>query len=70
MIKDFCRTIKKNIKKWSVQFFVDILQLQHTVISNSEKLTHPNVHLWDGLMDNEEVAGYPVIRFSDEPDIR
>ena len=26
---------------WSV---FDILQLPHTVISNSEKLTHPNVH--------------------------
>ena len=24
--------------------FFDILQLPHTVISNSEKLTHPNVH--------------------------
>ena len=46
MIKDFCKTIKKfKNKKWSVQFFVDILQLPHTVISNSEKLTHPNVHV-------------------------
>ena len=25
--------------------FCDILQLPHTVISNSEKLTHPNVHI-------------------------
>ena len=28
----------------SLVFVVDILQLPHTVISNSEKLTHPNVH--------------------------
>ena len=28
----------------SLVFFY-ILQLPHTVISNSEKLTHPNVHL-------------------------
>ena len=41
MIKDFRKTIKK--KKWSV-IFIDILQLPHTVISNSEKLTHPNAH--------------------------
>ena len=32
----------KERKKWSVYFFY-ILQLPHTVISNSEKLTHPNV---------------------------
>ena len=25
-------------------FFVDILQLPQTVISNSEKLTHPSTH--------------------------
>ena len=41
MIKDFRKPIKylKN-KKWSVFY---ILQLPHTVISNSEKLTHPAV---------------------------
>ena len=43
MINDFCKT-KKNLKnKWSVHF-LDILQLPHTVISNSEQLTHPNGH--------------------------
>ena len=34
----------------SLVFFVDILQLPHTVISNSEKLTHPIVQCivgWD-----------------------
>ena len=43
MVKDFHKTIKfKNIKKVSLVFF-DILQQPHTVISNSEKLTHPTV---------------------------
>ena len=27
-------------------FFVDILQLPQTVISNSEKLTHPIIHIY------------------------
>ena len=41
MIKDFRKTEKfKNIKNGQFSFF-DILQLPHTVISNSEKLTHP-----------------------------
>ena len=45
MIKDFRKTIKLKKKlKLSFQFFFDILQQQHTVISNSEKLTHPRVH--------------------------
>ena len=43
MIKDFRKTIKKNKKNGQFSFF-DILQLPHTVISNSEKLTHPNIH--------------------------
>ena len=29
---------------WKNDSFSDILQLPHTVISNSEKLTHPTVH--------------------------
>ena len=29
--------------------FFDILQLPHTVISNSEKLTHPSVHVYNVL---------------------
>ena len=34
----------KEIKNGHFSFFVvDILQLPHTVISNSEKLTHPTV---------------------------
>ena len=41
MMKDFR---KKKKKKWSLEFFY-ILQLPHTVISNSEKLTHPSVHI-------------------------
>ena len=45
MIKDFRKTKFINkIYNWSVQFFY-ILQLPHTVISNSEKLTHLNVQL-------------------------
>ena len=44
MIKDFRKVVKilKKIKKVSLVFF-DILQLPHTAMSNSEKLTHPNV---------------------------
>ena len=39
MIKDFRKTIKfKKNKNGQFIFFVDILQLPHTVISNSEKL--------------------------------
>ena len=39
MIKDFRKTIKfKKIQKCSVQFFCDILQLPHTVISNLWKI--------------------------------
>ena len=39
------KTIKfKKIKNDQFIFF-DILQLPHTVISNSEKLTHPSVHI-------------------------
>ena len=44
MIKDFRKTENlKKIKNGQFSFF-DILQLPYTVISNSEKLTHPNVH--------------------------
>ena len=44
MIKDFRKTKNKiKIKNGQSSFFVNILQLLHTVISNSEKLTHPNV---------------------------
>ena len=41
MIKDFCKKykIKKN-EKLSIYFFLNIL------LSNSEKLTHPNVHAY------------------------
>ena len=42
MIKDFCKT--KKFKKVILVFVVDILQLPHTVISNSEKLTYPNIY--------------------------
>ena len=38
-------TIKK-IKKMVSLVFFDILQLPHTVISNSEKSTHPTVHAY------------------------
>ena len=43
MNKDFRKTIKfkKKIKKGLFSFFVDILQLPHTVILISEKLTLP-----------------------------
>ena len=34
----------------SLVFVVDILQLPHTVISNSEKLTHPNVYATCSLL--------------------
>ena len=41
MIKDFRK------KKINAQFnFFDILQLPHTVISNSEKFTHPIVYTY------------------------
>ena len=41
---DFRKTKKlKKIKNGHFSFF-DILQQPHTGISNSEKLTHPNVH--------------------------
>ena len=47
MIKDFRKTENlKKIKNGQFSFF-DILQLQHTVISNSEKLTHPSGHIND-----------------------
>ena len=36
------RKILQKIKNGHFSFF-DILQLPHTVISNSEKLTHPNM---------------------------
>ena len=41
MIKDFRKT-----KKLKMVSFLYFLQLPHTVVSNSEKLTHPivNVH--------------------------
>ena len=42
MIKDFRK--KKKKKMVSLVFF-DILQLPHTVISYSEKLTHPKIYL-------------------------
>ena len=43
MIKDFRKTIKK-IQNGHFSFFY-ILQLPHTVISNSEKLTHLSIHV-------------------------
>ena len=45
IIKNFGK--KKKNGQFSF-FVVDILQLPHTVISNSEKLTHPNVHCLKG----------------------
>ena len=46
MIKDFRNTKNKiKIKNGQFSYFVDILQLPNTVISNSEKLTHPSTHL-------------------------
>ena len=46
MIKDFRKKKKfKKIIKNGQFIFLDILQLTHTVISNSEKLTHPTVHV-------------------------
>ena len=44
MMKDFCKTIKKIFLNGQFRFFY-IMQLPHTVISNSEKLTHPGVTL-------------------------
>ena len=45
MFKVFRKTIKLK-KNLNGQFsFFDILQLPHTEISNSEKLTHPNAPL-------------------------
>ena len=40
--EDFCKTENFKKKMKMVSFFY-ILQLPHTVISNSEQLTHPNV---------------------------
>ena len=46
MIKDFRKKKKfKKIIKNGQFIFLDILQLPHTVISNSEKLTHPTVYM-------------------------
>ena len=42
MIKDFRKTIKLKKKNRQFSFFY-ILQLPHTVILNSKKLTHPSV---------------------------
>ena len=45
MIKDFRKTIEfKKIKNGHFSFYCDILKLPHTVILNSEKLTHPSLH--------------------------
>ena len=45
MIKDFRKTIKfKKIENGQFSFFY-ILQLPQTLISNSEKLTHPTEHI-------------------------
>ena len=45
MIKDFYKTIKlKKLKNGQISFFY-ILQLPHTVISNSENMTHPNMYV-------------------------
>ena len=44
MNKDFCKTVKfKKIRNGQFRFCY-IFQLPHTVISNSEKLTHPIVY--------------------------
>ena len=46
---------KKKIKNGHFSFVVvDIWQLPHTVISNSEKLTHPSVHSVQGRQRIEE----------------
>ena len=40
----FAKQFIKKIKNWQcTEGFLDILQLPHTVILNSEKLTHPTV---------------------------
>ena len=44
MIKDFSQNNRKEKKMVSLVVF-DILPLPHTVISNSEKLTHPIAHI-------------------------
>ena len=44
MNKDFRKTIKLKKKKNGQFSFFYILQLPHTAISNSEKLTRPTVH--------------------------
>ena len=41
----------------SFSFFFDILQLPHSVISNSEKLTHPTVqHLLDTVIEERNMS--------------
>ena len=46
MIMNF-RIKQLNLKKLKmvISVFFDIFQLPHTVISNSEKLTYPNLHV-------------------------
>ena len=45
MIKDFRKTIRfKKNKKWAVKFVLTFCNY-HTVISKSEKLTHPTVYI-------------------------
>ena len=46
---------KKKIKNGQFSFF-DILQLPHTVISNSEKFTHPTVHSTAALVHSQVVC--------------
>ena len=57
MIKDFRKTKNfKKIKNGQFSFFY-ILQLPHSVISNSEKLTHPTVqHLLDTVIEERNMS--------------
>ena len=53
MIKDFRKTENlKKIKNGQFSFF-DILQLPYTVISNSEKLTHPSTYMENRVRRSE-----------------
>ena len=57
MIKDFRKTNKfKKIKTCNF-FVVGILQLPHTWISNSEKLTHPSVQ-YSSHLGLEGIGGF------------
>ena len=65
MIKDFRKT--KNIKNQKLSVFFTFCNY-HTVISNSEKLTHPNVTIWkckytDFQVDSRTVSHSSLRRY-------